>query len=146
MYDRYQDLLAAFARAHQLDPDRLAHTQELELDGLSVGLAFEGEGGEADLVCFCDLGHPVPERAGEVFKDLLQANHFWLGTGGATLGMQPATGHVMLALRTPLAALHVEALAAMLKLFAEVASFWARHVQSDAGHGSGVLQFPAVAL
>ena len=146
MYDRYQDLLAAFARANQLDADMLTQTQAFELDGLSVGLAFEGEGGEADLVCFCDLGQPLPERAAEVFKDMLEANHFWLGTGGATLGLQSATGNVMLALRTPLAVLGIEGLAALLKLFTKVASFWARHLRSDTGQGSGVLHFPAVAL
>jgi len=146
MYDRYQDLLAAFARANQLDADMLAQTQELELDGLSVGLAFEGGESDADLVCFCDLGRPAPERAGEVFKDLLEANHFWLGTGGATLGLQASTGHVVLALRTPMAVLQVDGMAALLKVFTEVASFWARQIRAASSHGSGVLHFPAVAL
>lgn len=146
MYDRYQDLLTAFARAHQLDADMLAQTQELAFNGRSVGLAFEGEDHEAELVCFCDLGAPAPERAAEVFKDLLEANHFWLGTGGATLGLQASTGNVVLALRTPLALLHVDGLGALLKLFTEVASFWARQVRGEANPGSGALNFPGVAL
>ncbi|MES2634748.1 MAG: CesT family type III secretion system chaperone [Pseudomonadota bacterium] len=122
--ESYDELIRAFAAHIGLDGELLAKTQEVMIDGLSVGLACEGMEGAFDLLYFVDLGAPPAERAPAVYRTLLQANNLWAGTGGATLGLQADTGAVILAGRIDLASVTPEGLAAMLDGFTDTGQFW----------------------
>ena len=92
----YEEILSALAGQVGLDPQELLSTQELVVDGQPIGLQLEGDERSGDLIFFAGLGTPAPEQLQRVVRTLLEANHFWVGTGGCTLGLQPGTGAVTL--------------------------------------------------
>lgn len=128
----YEDLLSAFAARVGLDPRAFLKTQELVIEGLHIGLTYAGQGGAGDLLYFANLGAPAAGREAVVYKALLQANHMWAGTGGATLGVQMDTGNVVLAGQLDFRELGPEGLAGLLDAFAETAIFWRRFVAGEA--------------
>lgn len=128
MLSAYQTLLRDFASHVGLDPSVLALTQEVVMGGVAIGLACEGDEDSGDLLYFADLGAPSPRRAAAVYKALLEANHFWVGTSGATLGLQPDTGHVVCCGSMALAGLTGEGLAQLLDSLIDTLLFWQQYV------------------
>jgi hypothetical protein len=126
----YADILSALAEQVGLDAQELLTTQELVVDGQPIGLQLEGDDQTGDLVFFAGLGTPDPEQLQRVMRTLLEANHFWVGTGGCTLGLQPGTGAVTLCGRIRLDELGGKTLAALLDGFADTASFWRKLIES----------------
>lgn len=61
-----------------------------EADGLLVTISDLRELDAIALVG--DLGEPPPERLDALYKTMMEANHLFGGTGGATLSLDPATG------------------------------------------------------
>ena len=114
------------------------------MDGLSIGLAYEGMNDLADVLYFADLGAPEPDRVFAVYQTLLEANNMWAGTGGATLGLQQDTGWVVLAGRIDFESLSPESLVNLLGMFAQTASAWKSFV--DGTHGVDDNAAPAFAL
>lgn len=139
----YTDLIEAFAAEIGLDAQPLLKTQEVVIDGLAIGLAYEGNDDFADFVYFVDLGAAPEHRQHEVHERLLQANCLWAGTGGATLGLQPDTGHVILASRLELEGMTAESLAALLDVFVDTAAFWKSYLAD--GAAEPMLQTPPFA-
>lgn len=136
MLSAYQTLLREFARHVGLDPDLLAQTQEVVMGGVTIGLACEGDEESGDLLYFADLGAPSPRRAAAVYKALLEANHFWIGTSGATLGLQPDTGHVVCCGSMALAGLTAEGLALLLDGIIDTLLFWQQYVDDAMPQGA----------
>ena len=128
MLPAYQALLRDFAVHVGLDAGILVETQEVVLAGIAVGLAYEDDAHGADLLYFADVGGPSPERAPGVHKALLEANHFWAGTGGATLGLQPETGHVICCGSMAVPGAGGADLAQRLDAFADTLLFWQQYV------------------
>ena len=62
MQDIYTGLLRDFADAEGLDPEALCATEEIEIAGLSLALAFDGDETFGDLVYACGLGAVQAER------------------------------------------------------------------------------------
>jgi len=120
----FTDLIEAFAAEVGLDAQALLASQEVVIDGLAIGLAYEGGDQFADFIYFVDLGAPPEHRKHEAYEMMLQANYLWAGTGGATLGVQPDTGHVILAGRLELEGMTAQSLAALLDVFVDTATFW----------------------
>ncbi len=130
MLDTYRQLLHDFALLVGLEPATLVRSEEVLAGGLSIGLAFEGDERVGDLLYFADLGLPPDALRAQVHQMLLEANHFWAGTAGATLGLQPETGRVVCCGRTDLRDLDANGLATLLDLFVATATFW-RHAVHD---------------
>lgn len=126
----YEEILSALAEQVGLDTLELLSTQELVVDGQPIGLQLEGDERSGDLIFFAGLGTPAPEQLQRVMRTLLEANHFWVGTGGCTLGLQPGTGAVTLCGRIRLDELGGKTLAALLDGFADTASFWRNLIES----------------
>jgi hypothetical protein len=124
MLDTYRELLRTLAGLLQLDPEELVRTQELACGELSVGLQYMGDGKVGDIAWFCDLGAPPPEQVAETWRLLLEANALWLGTGGATLGIQQGSDSILMSDRAPLGSVDAEGLAAALDNFVQVGRFW----------------------
>lgn len=75
---------------------------------------------EGDQVtAFVELGELDDEINPAVIRALLQANYFWTGTGGGTLGLQPETNVVILAQRFAVASLTAAELEQVMKRFLE---------------------------
>ena len=66
----------------------------LDADGLAV--VFNDLPQANALALACDLGKPPPERLEGLFRAMLQANHLFAGTAGATLSLDPASGRASL--------------------------------------------------
>lgn len=124
MIETYQNLLQELARLEDLDADLLLETQELAVDGLVIALGFEGNNHVGDVVFVTALGSPPTGRTEDIYRTLLEANHLWGGTGGATLGLQAGTGAVVLCSRSDVAELTGEGLAMLLENFVDVARHW----------------------
>jgi hypothetical protein len=125
----YQEVLSALARHVGLDAQELLSTEEIVVDGLPIGLQLDGEDWVGDLLFFSVLGTPVPEQLQRIMRTMLEANYFWIGTGGCTLGLQQDTGAVTLCGRIHLDELSGETLAALLDGFADTAAFWRSFVE-----------------
>ena len=131
----YPGLIREFAEHAGLDPASLSMTEEVRIEGLPIGLALDGDEQLGDVVMFAALGKPAAQRWPELARLLLEANHFWVGTGGAMLAVQPETGIVTLWARLPLPGLDGAGLAEALDSFADAALFWRAQVL-DEGAGA----------
>lgn len=128
---RYQHLLENYARLMGIEPasELLAH-QEVQVEDLNIGFNVEGDEENGSLLLFTSLGLPGPEVPRErLMQMMLEANAFWVGTGGCTLGLQAHTGAVLVCARAPLALCDAPALAVVVEAFAEVALLWREIVQ-----------------
>jgi Tir chaperone protein (CesT) family len=116
-------LLQDFAQANGLPAEALLLNPQVVVDGLPVGLLYEGINDFGDIVFYAEVG-PIPqERAGQAYRLMLEGNHLWAATGGATLGLLE-DGTATLCHRTQLAQITADALADTLELFAAQARNW----------------------
>lgn len=124
MSQAYETLLRQLADEIGLDPDELVRTEEIVIDDLPIGLQLEGEGHEAEVWLCSLLSTPSADRWVEVARTVLQANHLWTATGGATLGMLPNDSTVSLNVRRLLRDLDCEKLAVLLAKTADIGLAW----------------------
>jgi hypothetical protein len=90
-------LLAAFGKTLTLDGLALGEDDTCVLlfdDDLAVTIELDEP--EARLVFSVFLDKLSEEGAEPLLRELLAANLYWLGTGGATIGLQKSTGALML--------------------------------------------------
>ncbi len=127
----YIDLIEAFAAEVGLDAQALANTQEVVIDGLPIGLSYEGNEEFGDILYFVEVGAPAEHRQAEVHQTLLKANYLWAGTGGATLGVHPDTGQVILAGRCEVEGVTASGLALLLDALTDTARFWKGYVADE---------------
>lgn len=132
MIQNYNELITAFATHVGMDADTLAATQEIVIEGLSVGLLYDGDETMGDIVYFTQLGTPPAQRLTSVYKTMLEANNLWVGTGGCTLGIQAQTGGVVLCGRMDVTGVTAEGLALLLDAFTDTALFWKKIIADDA--------------
>jgi len=124
----YEDALMALASHIGVDGAALLRSNELTIDGVPVGLALEPENGaEPAIQVFCPVGTVPEESACRVHRELLRANAFGLGTGGATFGIQQDTGKVVLVQRLGTEA-GAQALARTMRHLASLALVWRRQL------------------
>jgi hypothetical protein len=94
------------------------------VDNEAIGLHLDGDPQRGDLVFFTALGKFAAVGGERVTRTLLEANHFWIGTGGCTLGLQPETGQVILCGRIRLEDIDGPQLAGLLDAFADTSAYW----------------------
>lgn len=131
MFTKYEELIRGLALLFGLEPEELLKVEEIAVHGLSIGLQFEGDADAGDVVFYAPLGEPAPEHASALYPQLLQANHLWAGTGGATLSVHPASGEVILMGRLPLERLQAEHFVQVLDVFTDAAVYWRDRIRTD---------------
>lgn len=96
-------------------------------DAIEFNLVESADG--QTVTAFVDLG-PLGEDADDpdTLRQLLQANYFWSGTGGATLSLHPDTGSVLLARQFPANRMTADLLEEVFQQFVEFAE---RGLQND---------------
>ena len=99
----------------------------LEIDGETV--VFQQADDDLVLVR-ADLGEIPPDRRDAVAAAAMAANYLYRGTGGSTLAVEPADGHLHLQKYNWLERLDADKALAMLTRFAETAAAW-RRIVSD---------------
>lgn len=123
----FEDLLSALSKhlggAIELQP--VDGTVVLSVDDMRLSIIDAG-----DVVSFVGVvGLPPPEdRLERLFKALLEANHLFAGTGGATFSIDSATGEITLCRAIPYAVLTAESFCEALTLFVNTLESWIRLV------------------
>ncbi len=77
-----------------------------------------------------DLGEPPPERLDDLYKIMMEANHLFGGTGGATLSLNPETGHFALCRVLQCKALDGDSFFAEAERFVSTLEVWTKIVGS----------------
>lgn len=102
----------------------------VEVNGVTIYVEGRDEVYSDEVLVYTDLGEIPQESAANIHRNLLEANLMWAGTGGATIGLHPDTGHAILAYQTPMAGLNGEGLAVALTQFSNVATYWQTFISS----------------
>jgi len=115
----------------------------LTFDGrIGVDIDYNADTEEATL--FSALG-PVPDDRRAAFaEEALEANLFWQGTGGATLGVDAASGQAVLAMRFPTDGLDSRELRERIERLVDVASDWRDRIESAAPSEVGNAEWTSV--
>ncbi len=98
-----------------------------EADGLLVTISDLREIDSLALVG--DLGEPPPERLDALYKVLLEANHLFGGTGGATISCDPETGRLALCRVLPCGMLDGDSFYAEAECFVSTLENWAKIIR-----------------
>ena len=98
----------------------------LDVDGETVVLQQAGLPAGDLLLMRADLGEVPPEKAAQLALAALEANFLYQGTGGATLAMDPAGGHLYIHRYDWLDRLDANMTVEALSHFADTAAAWRR--------------------
>ena len=106
--------------------EALGRKMGLELSFKDGAAAFEADGMTVavndlpalDAVALTgDIGAPPPERLESLYKTVLEAQHLFRSTHGATISLDPGTGHFALNKAIPLATVDAESFAVEVERF-----------------------------
>jgi hypothetical protein len=103
-------------------------------------LEIEISTGEGDdrLILAALVGELKADAPPELYATLLDANFFWRGTNGATLGVERESRTVVLLETLPLAGLDIGRLEGRLQAFVNSAEAWVERL-ADAPAGDGIV-------
>jgi hypothetical protein len=118
-----------------LAPDADGHCELRFDEKYAVHLQHDAE--QNTLTLYTVVGQVPPLAKQAAYEMLLKANLFWLGTDGATLGLDAQSGTVFLARRLALAEFSVASLEGALKSLVDNAEYWGRELAQggQGGHG-----------
>lgn len=105
---------------------------ELELDEENrcnlmfdeVAVSFELSPDEASVYLYSYLGDVVSDDSKAVFAALLDANYIFRGTMGATMGVDEASGRVVMIRSEDLSALRLSRFQSLVEEFVNLAELW----------------------
>ena len=126
--DTVQQILGDFGKTIGLDG--------LELDGegycclmidndLVINIEFDEPG--VRLMLYSKLGRPGPDRLAAL-TEIMEANYLGRGTDGATLGIEPGSGAIVLSREVPVAGIDVPGFSNALERFVNMAESWTKRL------------------
>lgn len=122
----YPELVKALGGKLGIELDGADGAVGIEVDGVPVILQLAG-GRDGDILfSHSDLGEAPAERMESLLESALQANFLYQGTGGATVAMNPADGHLHLQRYDWLARLDADRALEALTRFADTVAAWRR--------------------
>ena len=77
-----------------------------------------------------EIGDPPPEGLEQLLSAMLEANHLFAATAGATISRDHETGRFHLCRHEPLATLDVDSLAALVESFVNTLEIWRKAIAS----------------
>ena len=98
-----------------------------EADGLVISILDLPELGAIALIG--DLGNPPPEHLERLYATLLEANHLFRDTGGATISRDPETGRFALCRAVQRGMLSPEGFYDTVERFVSAAQVWANVIR-----------------
>lgn len=115
----------------------------LEFDGMNV--VIQGVDAAHAVAFIAPVGEPPPEQSERLYRMLLEANHIFEGTGGATLSVNPDGGYVYLCQQLDARSLDVDEFVKALEQFLNALEAWrtlvsdyrARPADAEAGAADG---------
>jgi len=132
---RFDELLKAFGEKlggnMELTPDE-SGAVALDIDGMPLTILGLEEVGRVALVGV--IGEPPPEEKMErLYRAMLEANHNFAGTAGATLSINPDTGKVSLCRMLPLELMDGEKFFSETEHFVNTLEMWRKLVEDFRG-------------
>ena len=122
----YPELVKSLGGKLGIELDGADGAVGIEVDGVPVILQLAG-GRDGDILfTHSDLGEAPAERMESLLESALQANFLYQGTGGATVAMNPADGHLHLQRYDWLARLDADRALEALTRFADTVAAWRR--------------------
>ena len=122
----YPELVKSLGGKLGIELDGADGAVGIEVDGVPVILQLAG-GRDGDILfSHSDLGEAPAERMESLLESALQANFLYQGTGGATVAMNPADGHLHLQRYDWLARLDADRALEALTRFADTLAAWRR--------------------
>lgn len=103
-------------------------------DRVTIDLECSEERGA--LIFSSIVGTLLPYQAPKVYPELLEANLLWVGTGGATLGVDPATLSVFMCYQEKMEGMEFTRFQDLLKGFSDTALFWNKRLLENLEDGS----------
>jgi hypothetical protein len=82
------------------------------------------------------VGTLLPYQTEKFYPELLEANLLWAGTGGATLGVDPATLSVFMCYQEKMEGMEFLRFQELLKGFSDTALFWNQRLAGSEAAGS----------
>ena len=82
------------------------------------------------LAVYGEIGDPPPEGLEQLLSAMLEANHLFAGTAGATISRDHETGRFHLCRQEPLATLDADSLAALVESFVNTLEIWRKAIAS----------------
>ena len=82
------------------------------------------------LAVYGEIGDPPPEGLEQLLSAMLEANHLFAGTAGATISRDHETGRFHLCRHEPLAPLDADSLAALVDSFVITLGIWRKAIAS----------------
>ena len=131
------DFSARLGTSLELDDDGVC---KFEADGLVVSIHDLPEVGAVALIG--DLGEPPPESLEGLYAALLDANHLFSDTGGATLSRNPETNRIALCLALHRKMLDADSFFGAVERFISAAHVWADVVSNYRGETSVTESIP----
>ncbi len=124
----FEDLVKAFGTRLNVTLEAVEGSVPFEADGMPV--VFHHLPELDSVVVMGEVGEPPPENPGDLYRALLDANHLFEGTRGATLSRDPETGKIHLTRLAPLATLDAEGFYTLVEDFLNTLALW-RQALSD---------------
>ena len=87
-----------------------------------------------------EIGDPPPEGLEQLLSAMLEANHLFAGTAGATISRDHETGRFHLCRQEPLATLDADSLAALVESFVNTLEIWRKAIASYRPVAKSVLE------
>lgn len=103
-----------------VEVDELSGACGFDVDGQTVVLLDAGD----LLLMHADVGESSPEGLELLYRNILEANFLYHGTGGSTLSLNPGNGHVVLQKYNWMERLDADSLVEALGKFADTAIAW----------------------
>jgi len=129
MLENYLQLLRHFAERVGLTPVELfLERQEIIIDGLAISLSYEELEDSRNILCFSLLGQPHESAVKATYIELLEANSFWMETGGATIGMQRNSGEIIMCSKISLDNLNATSFSKFVDNFSDIAHYWKKMI------------------
>ena len=119
---KFDELLAGLGKTLGVELPNGDGSCTLGVDDMTVTMQYLDT---SDLLCtYAEIGEPPPEGLEQLLSAMLNANHLFQGTDGATISRDPDTGKFFLCRCDALELLNVEDCAKMLERFVNVLETW----------------------
>ncbi|HLB34456.1 MAG: hypothetical protein A3F67_05300 [Verrucomicrobia bacterium RIFCSPHIGHO2_12_FULL_41_10] len=114
---------------HDLAPDDHGFASLLIDDALTIDLEYNEED---DLMVLSSVLGTIPiDQIVTLYPEFLEANLFWNGTGGGTLGVDPTTHTLFLCYRENLGMMDLQRFQQLLQGFGDASLYWSRRITSN---------------
>lgn len=149
MHDHINRLLTDFGNALGLDGLSLDESGYCCLSFDEVVVNIESVGESSLVLLYSSLGALPADAGPEVYRRLLDANYFFQGTGGATIGLDTGMGAVAITRVVEAAGMEVLDWEAAIKAFVDAAEHGAGLLSAEPGsseQGAAAPEVPAHVL